>query len=128
MRWGRSLTDHLGQCLDDERSGRLQRSRAVWWHYPLSIEQGDVLRIEWDARPSIDVLLNYLQAAGVRIDPELRSEVDLTTNTTSDDELDELARRGELMALVRILRVRDRSLDLSQAREQASALIEQRDH
>lgn len=120
--------DHLRQCLDDERGRRFQRSRAVWQHYPVSLEENYVLRVEWDARPSIEFLLENLQASGVQIDHELRSDVDLTTTAASDGEMDELARRGDLMALVRILRVRDRTLDLTQAREQASELIEQRDH
>lgn len=114
--------DALRQCLDDERGGRLSRARCVWHHYPVSVEGDDVLRIEWDARPPLKRLLADLHAAGVRIDDELRTDADLTT-AASDDELRELARRGDLMALVRVLRVRDRTLDLSQAREQAQAMI-----
>ena len=116
--------DALRRCLDDERSGRLKRSKGVWHHYPVSIEGNDVLRIEWDARPGIAVLLDDLKAVGVRIDQELRTEADLTGDSNNNDELSELARRGDLMSLVRVLRARDKSLDLLQAREKAMAMID----
>jgi hypothetical protein len=119
--------DELRQYLDEERSGRLQRSRGVWHHYPVSIETNQVIRVEWDARPDISVLLDDLRSAGVRIESDLRTEVDLTDASTRDDELQELARRGDLMALVRVLRVRDSTLDLTQAREQARAMINRPD-
>ena len=119
--------DELRQYLDEERSGRLQRSRGVWHHYPVSIETNQVIRVEWDARPDISVLLDDLRSAGVRIESDLRTEVDLTDASTRDDELQELARRGDLMALVRVLRVRDRTLDLTQAHEQARAMINRPD-
>ena len=119
--------EQLKQCLDEERGGRLPRSRGVWHHYPVSIEGDDVLRIEWEARPGIQVLLDDLRSAGVRIENDLRSEVDLTDTATGDGELHELARRGDLMALVRVLRVRDRTLDLTQAHEQARAMINRPD-
>jgi hypothetical protein len=115
--------DQLKQYLDDERGGRLQRSRGVWHHYPVSIEANHVVRVEWDVRPSISVLLEDLRSAGVQIDKDLRTAIDLTDATTRDDELQEIARRGDLMALVRVLRVRDKTLDLTQAREQAEAMI-----
>ena len=119
--------DELRQYLDEERSGRLQRSRGVWHHYPVSIETNQVIRVEWDARPDISVLLDDLRSAGVRIESDLRTEVDQTDASTRDDELQELARRGDLMALVRVLRVRDSTLDLTQAREQARAMINRPD-
>ena len=119
--------DALRQCLDDERSGRLNRSKGVWHHYPVSIEGNDLVRIEWDASPGIAVLLDDLQEAGVRIDQELRTEADLTAGSNNKIDLYELARRGDLMALVRVLRVRDTTLDLSQARDQAKAMIDHRE-
>ena len=119
--------DELRQYLDEERSGRLQRSRGVWHHYPVSIETNQVIRVEWDARPDISVLLDDLRSAGVRIESDLRTEVDLTDASTRDDELQELARRGDLMALVHVLRVRDSTLDLTRAREQARAMINRPD-
>ena len=83
-----------------------------------------MVRIEWDANSGIVVLLDDLQEAGVRIDQELRTKADLTANSNNDNDLYELARRGDLMALVRVLRVRDKTLALSQARDQAKAMID----
>ncbi len=83
-----------------------------------------MVRIEWDANSGIVVLLDDLQDAGVRIDQELRTKADLTANSNNDNDLYELARRGDLMALVRVLRVRDKTLALSQARDQAKAMID----
>jgi hypothetical protein len=121
----------LEKCLGDERGGRLPGTGSVWHHYPVSLEANRVLRVEWDARPSIKTLLEDLRTEGIRIDEDLRSEADLTGAATRDatrhaavaGELQELARRGDLIALVRVLRVRDRMLDLAQAREQAQAMI-----
>ena len=114
----------LKQCLDAERGGPAFRSRPVWHHYPVSMEANQVLRVEWDARPGIAVVLDDLSVAGVRIDPALRTQADLTLASSAEDELQELARRGDVMALVRVLRVQDKSLNLQQARQQAKAMIE----
>lgn len=114
----------LARQLANERAGKpdgktVQTTR--WGHFPVSVEPGNVLRIEWRARPGIGALLELLNARGIPLGAAADSEADLHA-TASEADLAELARRGDLMTLIRVLRVRE-ALTLADARDKAKALI-----
>jgi hypothetical protein len=115
----------LDAALDVERAGEYARkrpsgSRTIWRHYPVSIEPGNVVRVEWRARPAVDDFLSYL-GAHARIGEGTDSASDLRVNA-DDASLRELARRGEVMELVRVIHVRDGG-SLAAARERAERMI-----
>lgn len=117
-------TDALRQILANERAGKPGGKlikKARWGHFPLSVEPGPVLRLEWRATPGIGAMLEVLREHGVDIAPDASSKSDLQAGASAE-ELAELARRGDLMTLIRVLRVRD-DLSLEQARSRAKALI-----
>ena len=114
----------LEHQLANERAGKpdgktVQTTR--WGHFPVSVEPGNVLRIEWRARPGVGTLLEQLNARGIPLGAAADSEADLHA-TASEADVAELARRGDLMTLIRVLRVRE-ALTLADARDKAKALI-----
>lgn len=116
-------TDDLAAQLAAERGQRADE-RGTYRHYPLSLEDGAVLRIEWNVHPGIDVVLSLLQSRGIDIADAARSQADLSLSqrcADDDTELAQLAGRGELMALVRILRTREK-LSLAEAKARADAM------
>jgi len=94
---------------------------ARWGHYPVSLEPENVLRIEWRARPRIAAIIELLRNAGVRIAGEATTKSDILRDATEAD-IAELARRGDLMGLIRVLRVKE-DLSLEDARAHAKLLI-----
>lgn len=119
-------TEALAQRLADERRSRpggAARKRSTWRHFPLSVEPGNVLRIEWRARPRMRVFVDHLQGHGVAVEAAQTGTLDLT-RTTDEAQLRELARHGDVMALVRALR-RDSRMSLADAKAQAEVLIAQ---
>lgn len=124
LQLGEVDTDALRQILANERDGKpggRKIKTARWGHFPLSVEPGSVLRIEWRAKPNLRAMLELLNQHGVDIAPDADTRSDLQDGA-STEELAELARRGDLMTLIRVLRVRD-DLSLEQARSRAKALI-----
>ncbi|HET6720195.1 MAG TPA: hypothetical protein VFH22_11140 [Rhodocyclaceae bacterium] len=124
LQLGEVDTEALRQILANERDGKpggkITR-KARWGHFPLSVEPGPVLRLEWRAKPGIRAVLELLGEHGVDIAPDADTRSDLHRGA-SPEELAELARRGDLMTLIRVLRVCD-DLSLEQARSRAKALI-----
>ncbi|MBI4984097.1 MAG: hypothetical protein HZC24_01790 [Rhodocyclales bacterium] len=125
LQLGAVATAELAQRLADDRSGspKVQPAgTARWGHYPVSLEPENVLRIEWRARPRIAAIIELLRNAGVRIAGEATTKNDMLRDAT-DADLAELARRGDLMGLIRVLRVKDEELSLEAARARAKLLI-----
>ena len=102
------LTDTapLAQALANERASRpggKEKKKSTWRHFPVSVEPGNVVRIEWRARPGTRAFLDVLQQHGVAIDAARAGTLDLTREA-DDAHLQELARSGDRMALIRVLR------------------------
>lgn len=117
-------TAALDEALRLERSGRTQagsKRSMHWGHQPVSLEPGSILRIEWGARGSPHHFLDALREYGVPIGDATSSRTELVKVGT-DDEVRELARRGDVMTLIAVLR-RTGGLDLTSAHAQARALI-----
>lgn len=118
-------TTALDEALRLERSGRTQagsKRSAHWGHQPVTLEPGSILRIEWGARGSPDHLLDALREHGVPIGDATSSRTELV-NVGTDDDVREIARRGDVMTLIAVLR-KTRGLDLTSAHAQARALVE----
>jgi hypothetical protein len=119
------LTD-LRRHLADEGAGRPNgRSigwKGMWGEVPVSVEDGQVIRVRWRAWPRADAFVAMLARHGVRRDATRADEVDLHARA-DDDALRELARKGDLFGLIRTLRVHDRSLSLADAKARATALV-----
>ena len=116
----------LTQRLADERAGkpgRSTRGTKIWRHFPVSVEPGDVLRIEWRARPSATVFMECLATYGVKIEAQVATTADLGQNP-SQERIHELARRGDVIELVRVLR-HNSDMTLTEARAEAERLITQ---
>jgi hypothetical protein len=115
----------LERRLADERAGkpgRSPRGLKIWRHFPVSLEPGNVVRVEWRARPGIAALAECLAAHGVTIEAPRSSKADLSRNA-SEAQLLELARRGEVIQLIRVLRHDDRAMTLVRAKTKAERLI-----
>lgn len=118
-------TTALDEALRLERSGRTQtgsKRSSHWVHHPVTLEPGSILRIEWGARGKPERLLDALREHGVPIGDAAASKTELIKVGT-DDEVRELARRGDVMTLIAVLR-KTRALDLTSAHSQARALVE----
>jgi len=114
----------LQQRLADERVGKPARSAGgskTWRHFPVSVEPGNVLRIEWRARPGAAAFVESLAAHGVQIRAPAATTADLRKAPT-EEQVRELARRGQLIDLIRVLRYNS-DLTLVQARTEAERLI-----
>ncbi|MBK6939078.1 MAG: hypothetical protein IPH13_02580 [Planctomycetes bacterium] len=118
-------TTTLEEALRLERSGRTQtgsKRSAHWAHHPVTLEPGGILRIEWGARGKPEHLLDVLRERGVPIGDAAASRTELV-RVGSDDDVREIARRGDVMTLIAVLR-KTRGLDLTSAHTQARALVE----
>lgn len=118
-------TTALDEALRLERSGRTQagsKRSAHWMHHPVTLEPGSILRIEWGARGQPEHLLDALREHGVPIGDAAASRTELV-KVGSDDDVREIARRGDVMTLIAVLR-KTRGLDLTSAHTQARALVE----
>lgn len=113
----------LRTILANDRDGRPDgiKRKARWGHFPVSVERERTIRVEWRARPSIKHFMAEV-AAWVNIDTPEKGIVNATATDVGDSALEELARRGDLMGLIRALRVRD-DLSLVEAKERAQAMI-----
>lgn len=114
----------LSQRLADERAGspggnRIRQGR--WGHFPVALELDDLLRVEWRATPGITTLLELLRDRGVAIATPLSTQTDLTISAGEAD-LQELARQGDLMAMIRVMRANG-DVNLEQAHVRAKAMI-----
>lgn len=117
-------TTALGLELAQDRAGTIDGRRAasgIYRHHPVSLEDGRWLRIEWRALPGLANAIELLRAAGVRIEDAKASTLDLRDQPT-DAALAELARRGDSLGLIRVLRRRD-NIDLVSAKARAEELI-----
>lgn len=117
--------DDISHALARERSGALDiagpsGNRGVWRHYPVSVEPGNIVRIEWRARPSVSDFLEYL-AVRVRMADRVESTTD-TLHAPANDALREMARRGDILELTRAIRACDGG-SLYDARKKAEQLI-----
>jgi len=114
----------LEQRLANERAGKPGRSARglkIWRHFPVRVEPGKVVRVEWRARPGAAAFTECLAAHGVTIEAPRSSRADLSRNA-SEAQLLELARRGDLIQLIRVLR-HDGAMTLVQAKTEAERLI-----
>src|SRR5690349_7433216 len=93
-------TTALAESLAAERAGKPGRKpggTTIWRHFPVSIEPGDILRIEWRARPHAAAFLDALAAHGVAIETRLSTTADV--RRPDREQLEELARRGNMIEL-----------------------------
>ena len=114
----------LVQKLADERAGkpgRSERGTKTWRHFPLSVEPENILRIEWRARPSTRAFTEELAGHGVTVTSQTKTEADLVNNP-SEEQIRELARRGQVIDLIRVLRVNG-DMTLAQAKNEAERMI-----
>lgn len=118
-------TSGLANHLADDRAGRPDGKPITQWrwrHHPVTLEPGDLLRIEWRATPGVPAMLDLLRSHGVAVTGAQRSTADLSRGA-DPAELAELARQGDLMAIVRVLR-EQREMSLEEARAQAREMID----
>ncbi len=87
------------------------------------MEPRNVLRIEWRARPSATEFAECLATHGVKIERQVATTADLRQNP-SQERIQELARRGDVIELVRVLRYNS-GMTLTEARAEAERLIAQ---
>lgn len=116
-----ALIAHLAQ----ERAGFAFRPgrisvRTFFRHFPVTVEPGHVVRIEWRARPSLTDLLQHVGAfarigAPVALTSDLRRHAD-------DDTLRDFARQGDVIALTVAIRQR-RGGTLAEARARAERYL-----
>lgn len=116
---GATDTGALRELLARERT--LPAGRGRWNHFPVTLEPGNRLRVEWRARPGPRLLLDLLRRRGVRIEAPRRSDADLGIGA-GPEAMTELARRGDLLALVQLLRVHE-GLDLEAAKRRGEEMI-----
>ncbi|MFZ3019619.1 MAG: hypothetical protein WA056_14310 [Gallionella sp.] len=117
-------TTELARRLADERAGHPDGKKIPqgrWGHYPVALEPNDLLRIEWRASPGIKAMLALLRERGVSIASPMRSANDLTSQAGEAD-LQELARQGDLMTMIRVMRANS-DISLEEARAKAKAMI-----
>lgn len=112
----------LAQRLADERAGkpgRSARGTKTWRHFPVSVEPGNILRIEWRARPGAGRFTECLATHGVNIGVPAATTADLGKNP-SETQVRELARRGQTIELIRVLRYNGKmTLDRQRPRQSA---------
>lgn len=114
----------LEQRLADERTGkpgRSTRGTKTWRHFPVSVEAGNVVRVEWRALPGAAAFVECLAAHGVLIAEAATTTTDLR-NAPDEDQLQELARRGQTLDLIRVLRFNS-NMTLTEAKAEAERLI-----
>ena len=114
----------LEQRLADERTGKPGRSAGgtkTWRHFPVSVEAGNVVRVEWRALPGAAAFVECLAAHGVLIAEAATTTSDLR-NAPDEDQLQELARRGQTLDLIRVLRFNS-DMALTEAKAEAERLI-----
>lgn len=114
----------LGKRLAEERAGRPggRVTHTKWGHFPVSLEPDNVLRIEWRARPGAAAFLEFLARHGVFVAAAKKSSADLVEHPDDAALQRELARRGDVIGLIRVLR-RNPDLSLEDAKAKAEALI-----
>jgi hypothetical protein len=119
---GISLAE-LRRILADERDGRPGgvKMKTKWGHFPVSIEGESTIRVEWRSRTSIARFIEELRS-WVAIDEPARATNDSTVADVADATLEELARRGDVMALTATIRLRD-DVSLAEARTLAQAMM-----
>ncbi len=119
---GISLAE-LRRILADERDRRPggRKMKTRWGHFPVSIERHSTLRVEWRSRTSIARFIEELRS-WVAIDEPARATNDSTVADVADATLQELARRGDVMALTAAIRLRD-DVSLTEARILAQKMI-----
>lgn len=116
-------TAELAKRLAEERDGRPSgiKQKSRWGHFPVSIEPENVLRIEWRARPGADAFVEILRGRGIAIEQTRTSRSDLRDQAVPG-QLAELARRGDTMTLIRVLRTNS-DMSLTDAKQRAEAMI-----
>lgn len=117
-------TAELSQRLAEERAGRpggKPVSQGRWGHFPVALEPGDLLRVEWRATPGITSMLELLRERGVTVTKSRSTQTDLTSRAGEAD-LQELARQGDLMAMIRVMRANS-DTSPEDAHSQAKAVI-----
>lgn len=117
-------TDELSRCLADDRAGKpggVPVKKGRWRHHPVSLEPKNVLRIEWRASPGIRTMLELLRKHRVTVAAAMNSQADFTRHV-GDTDLQELARRGELMTMIKVMRV-NKGIGLEEAHSRAKAMI-----
>jgi hypothetical protein len=87
------------------------------------VEPGDVLRIEWRARPSAAAFVDALAAHAVTVESKVTTRSDLRHPDAA--QIEELARRGNVIDLIRVLR-QDANMRLEDAKAEAERLIKER--
>jgi hypothetical protein len=123
LQLGEVDTAALEAQLAEERTGKPNgvRMKTRWVDFPVTVEPGRVLRIEWRGRRKAREFLDRLATRGVVIEDVRKSTIDLT-DAPSDEDLQELARRGDSMGIVRSLRSRGK-MSLADAKAKAEDLI-----
>jgi len=117
-------TTALDEALRLDRSGRTHagsKRSAHWAHHPVTLEPGSILRIEWGARGRPERLFEALREHGVQIGDAAESRTELV-KVGSDDDVREIARRGDVMTLIAVLR-KTRGLGLTSAHARARELV-----
>lgn len=120
----------LKELLRTERSitpptvGKFFKSRSKANHYPVSVVDDRIIRIEWRSpsdhvTPGIKKAIDFLRNERIRIDPPQNETVDLTQSSAdqskAEDQILYLAERGDLIAATRLAR-RNLGLSLPEAR------------
>ena len=116
----------LQRHLANERAGKpggTLVTKGIWRHFPVSVEPGNVVRVEWSAKPGLSTVLRWLGERGVKVATPERTQVDLT-ESASDAQLLEVARQGDLFTMVRVLRT-SRGMGLGDAHAMAKKMIAQ---
>ena len=110
----------LAKHLADERVGRpggVPVKKSKWGHFPVSLEPGAVLRVQWRAWPSRAHCIRCLNSHGI--------SGTVAQSIYTPPSAEELARSSNLFALIENLRSQDPSLTLTQATDKAKSLIAQ---
>ena len=110
----------LAKHLADERSGRpggVPVKKSKWGHFPVSLEPGAVLRVQWRAWPSRAHCIRCLNSHGI--------SGTAAQSVYTPPSSEELPRSSNLFALIENLRSQDPSLTLTQATDKAKSLIAQ---
>lgn len=118
--------EELELRLAAERAKRQARG-ARHLHFPVQLLPEGVLRILWEATPGAPAFVEGLRGR-LPLAPERQSAIDLTGSLAvpvSDDVIAELARSGNVLEAMRILRARD-GLDATAAHRRVRELMEGR--
>lgn len=79
------------------------------------------LRIEWRANPGIKIMFELLREHGAAITTPMSTQSDLAARA-GETGLKELARQGDLMAMIRVMRANS-DVSLEEAHTRAKAMI-----